>query len=435
MVAFLAARRIPVLACDEHLAPEEQSALAALPGVTLSSSRLPASLLVNAGTIVLSPGVPRTHPSVAAALANGVPVINDIEWLHTMIRQNERHATVIGITGSNGKSTVTTLIGQMVAAGSGSKVAVGGNLGQAAMTLWDPEVSAYVLELSSFQLESISNFRADVAVLLNVTPDHLDRYPDFADYQAAKERIFANQRSTDQAVLNLDDPRVADLALRLDADSGPRQIRCSLRQTVEGGVYVQGHDLIDHRGPAPRRVMDLTTLKITGPHNRANAVAAAAAAMAVGIPEAAIVQTLQQFGGLPHRCEWIRTLEGVDYYNDSKGTNPGAVVQSLLAFPGGVILIAGGRDKHGDYEPLIAPIRERVLGVVLIGEAAAVMAPLFAGHTRVVPAASMSEAVQMARHLAKPGGTVLLSPACASFDMFRDFEDRGDQFREAVHAL
>ncbi|MBF0153819.1 MAG: UDP-N-acetylmuramoyl-L-alanine--D-glutamate ligase [Magnetococcales bacterium] len=425
---FLAERRHPVLACDESLHASGAEALAALPGIEVHLGPLPAARLRQCQTILLSPGVPRNHPALAATNP-----INDVEWLYRWSREQLAPPRFIGITGSNGKSTVTTLTGLMVAE-AGIPGAVGGNLGDAALSLWRPEVTLYVLELSSFQLESIDRFRPQVGVMLNMTPDHLDRYPDAAAYLAAKERLFGNQGSGDVAVINAEDPALATTRANL-ARGAARIIPFAIDAPVPGGVYVQDGYLVDHRFASPRPLLAVAEIAMTGRHNQANAAAAAAAALAGGVPATAVVRVLKRFTGLAHRMELVRTLDGVRYYNDSKGTNVGAVVASLGSFERDVVLIAGGRDKNSDFAPLADQVRERVTAAVLIGEAADSLEQVLGKVTRVVRATSMVEAVRLARGLARPGGVVLLSPACASFDMFRHFEDRGDKFREAVHGI
>lgn len=430
---FLAERAIPVLACDDHPQPPAAAELSGLAGVTLHSGGLPAEALVTCRAILLSPGIPRNHAALAPALAAGVPVINDVEWLWREVTARRPDILFVGITGANGKSTVTTLVGEMLTA-SGLAVQTGGNLGQAALSLYQPEAQGYVLELSSFQLESVAAFRPQVGVLLNLTPDHLDRYSDLAAYRRAKERLFANQVAGDWAVVNADDPALAGTRRQLGHGPG-NLLLVSGEGALPGGLYVGETHLIDHRGRLPQPLLPLSEIRLVGHHNRFNAAAAAAVTLLAGGSVAAVVEVLRRFPGLPHRMEWVRTLDGVAYYNDSKGTNVGAVAQSLRGFAGGVVLIAGGRDKKGDFTPLAPLVRERAAAVVLIGEAADDIERALTGQTRIERALDLTDAVRRARRLAPPGGTVLLSPACASFDMFANFEDRGQRFKEAVHAL
>ena len=438
---FLAARGIAVLAWDQR--PEAAAVLTGLVGVTAVSGSAPAEAFARCGTLLLSPGIPRNHPGLAPALRAGVTVINDVEWLARHLRGQALSPTpdfpapdspaLIAVTGTNGKSTVTTLVGQMLAA-AGRLVRTGGNLGPPALSLWQPEAEFYVLELSSFQLESTHTFRPRVATLLNLSPDHLDRYADTSQYLAAKKRVFARQGAGDWAVINGDDPHFVGLADSLVA-AGMGVIPFSTARPVAGGVCALEGWLTDHRGAQPVAIMPLADLKMAGGHNQANAAAAAATALAAGARHDAVAVVLKTFPGLPHRMEWVRRVNGVDYYNDSKGTNVGAVVASLQSFSGGVILIAGGRDKKGDFSPLVPLVERFTERVLLLGEAAPLLEQALSGRTRIRRVKDMADAVRCAHRFAHPGGTVLLSPACASFDMFRDFEQRGECFREAVHGL
>ncbi|MBF0284806.1 MAG: UDP-N-acetylmuramoyl-L-alanine--D-glutamate ligase [Magnetococcales bacterium] len=435
-VAFLLAHGRPVLACDDGSPTPVVERLEALIAqgapLTLRTGGLPAKELTTCGAILLSPGIRRDHPAIAEARGAGVEVINDVELLHRWVRTHQPEARFAAITGANGKSTVTTLLGRMMEA-SGAVTRTGGNLGTPALALWDEATRVYVLELSSFQLESVAGFRAEAAALLNLTPDHMDRYPTVAAYLAAKARVFERQQAGDVAILDGDDPQtLGPLAQRLAA--GPaRWVPITARGGVAGGVGLEEGWLVDRREGAPRRILPLERIRMGGP--RINAASAAALAFGLGASEAAVVEVLKQFPGLPHRVEHVRTLEGVGYYNDSKGTNVGATAQALASFDQGVVLIAGGRDKAGVFEPLRPLLAQRGAGLVLIGEAADKIGAALAGAVPTQRAGSLIEAVEQARRLAPPGGVVLLSPACASFDMFRNFEDRGEQFREAVHGL
>ncbi|MBF0178235.1 MAG: UDP-N-acetylmuramoyl-L-alanine--D-glutamate ligase [Magnetococcales bacterium] len=427
-VRFLAERRHTILACDEKSQVSGSEALAALPGVEVHLGALPAGRLRQCQTVLLSPGVPRSHPALQACNLG-----NDVEWLYRWTRRQTPPPEFIGITGSNGKSTVTTLVGLMVQE-AGLPGAVGGNLGDAALSLWHPAMSLYVLELSSFQLESIDRFRPKVGVLLNMTPDHMDRYPDAAAYLAAKERLFRHLGAGDVAVINAEDPALAATLANLTRSSA-HVVPFAIDRPVPGGIYVQGEYLVDHRSSHPHPLLAVADIAMVGRHNQANAAAAAAAALACGVPPASVVTVLTRFSGLAHRMELVRTLEGVRYYNDSKGTNVGAVVASLGSFSRDVVLIAGGRDKNSDFAPLAGQVQNRVTAAVLIGEAADALEQILRPVTRVERATDMVQAVHRARDLVPPGGVVLLSPACASFDMFRNFEDRGEKFRGAVHGI
>jgi UDP-N-acetylmuramoylalanine--D-glutamate ligase len=430
-VHFLVSRGYPVLAWDQN--PDKGAELASLPQVTRLTDLQGAFLLGQCQSLLLSPGIPRTHPVLIPALAMDTPVINDVEWLFQHCQDQNSPAQFIGITGTNGKSTVTTLVGQMLEH-SPYKTKTGGNLGQAALSLWQEETEKYVLELSSFQLESLPRFHPQTAALLNLSPDHLDRYEGMSGYLAAKLNIFAQQGAGDFAVLNGDDPALM-AAYHKQADPQVTVIPFSTQKAIPGGLYIEEGQLVDHRGERGEAFLACDRLEMTGIHNQANALADAAIALCAGCSKTAVVETLTCFPGLPHRMEWIRTLDDVSYYNDSKGTNVGAVLQSLASFSNRLVLIAGGRDKNSDFSPLVAAIKKHVSHAILMGEAAETLEKLFVDHTQVERAGSMKEAVEQARKRAKPGEVVLLSPGCSSFDMFNNFEDRGDIFRKAVHEL
>jgi UDP-N-acetylmuramoylalanine--D-glutamate ligase len=393
--------------------------------VTLSLGGHPAAIFEQADLVVLSPGVP-VLPEVEAARKRGAAVWAEIELAARFIE-----APVVGITGSNGKSTVTTLVGQMAQRGA-RPAFVGGNLGDAlTLAVGTPAASAsgiVVAELSSFQLEDIEDFRCDVAACLNVTDDHLDRHGTFAAYAAAKGRVFANQRTTDHAVVPAGDALCLSLAR-----AGAAQIHTF---GAGGAVAVVDGAIVDAESGLRFPVAEL---KIVGLHNQANACAAALIARLAGIGRADVEAVLASFRGLPHRMVPVRTLDGVTYYDDSKATNVGAAVAALdglRGIPGKVVLIAGGVDKGGTY----APLRERMeaLGraVVLIGAARdLIRSELATTSLTLRDASSMDEAVAIGRSLAEPGDAVLLAPACASFDMFQGYAHRGDVFAAAVNAL
>ncbi|MBF0188820.1 MAG: UDP-N-acetylmuramoyl-L-alanine--D-glutamate ligase [Magnetococcales bacterium] len=428
-VTFLAQRGHTVLACDENPSatfPEH-------PGVEPLTGPLPEERLAHCRTVLLSPGIPREHAGLSRALKRGVPIINDVEWLYRHATKRNPSVRITGITGSNGKSTVTTLIGKIHQA-AGMATAIGGNLGQAALSLWDENTTHYVLELSSFQLESIQTLRCPTALITNISPDHLDRYSTFKAYAEAKYSLFHQQQAGDVAIVPLDDPDLLD-AVGRHLQPGVRLLPFSARLTTENGIHVENGHLVDNRTGTAQPIIAVDEIRMVGMHNLANAASTTAAALSEGIEKKVIREVLRSFGGLPHRMEWVRTLNGVTWYNDSKGTNVGAVMESLGSFTSGVILIAGGRDKKGDFSPL-APLVQRIAdGVILIGEAADAMERALHGTTRIQRADTLEQAVAFAAEQVRKEGTVLLSPACASFDMFRGFEDRGERFREAVHAL
>ncbi len=379
-----------------------------------------------AARLVVSPGVPVAEPLIQDAIARGVEVIGDVELL-----ARAAQAPICAITGSNGKSTVTTLVGQMAAA-AGQRVAVGGNLGEPALDLLDASVERYVLELSSFQLETTFGLCADVAVVLNVSADHMDRYPDLDAYAQTKARIYRDARV---AVVNRDDPMVAamprDACLKIGFTLGePTGSDFGLR-IHEGAVWIC-------RGQEP--IMSTSEVRIAGMHNLANALAALALIAGCGLPIGPACDVLRRFGGLPHRSELVAERDGVRWYDDSKGTNPGATVAALegLVPPGSTglaVLIAGGDGKGADFAPLRPAVKRAARAVVLIGRDAGLIARALDGEVPLVEAASMQDAVARAATIARPGDTVLLSPACASFDMFDSYEHRGRVFAEAVRGL
>ncbi|OGW38722.1 MAG: UDP-N-acetylmuramoylalanine--D-glutamate ligase [Nitrospirae bacterium GWD2_57_9] len=382
----------------------------------------PDRLFIEADLIVLSPGVPNI-PQVLAARRHGVKVISELElaWLLS-------DSDFIGITGTNGKSTVTTLTGLMLERAR-KKVLVAGNIGNALTE--DPRLLQkrdwIVAELSSFQLEDIETFRPRIATVLNVTQDHLDRYHDMDEYAEAKARVFMNQQKGDYLVLNFDDRVVKEMAKRTVATVIPfsRHLRFNPGACVLDGTFLFNG----------RPIISLDDMRIKGVHNIENALAASAMALLAGADVRSVAAVLREFPGLEHRLEFVREKDGVTYINDSKGTNVGAVLKSVEGFTQPVILIAGGYDKGSDFSPLSGLFRAKVKLLVLIGKAADKMAKALGGSTETVFAQTLQEAVNISNLRADRGDVVLLSPACASFDMFKDFEDRGRQFKEAVKAL
>jgi UDP-N-acetylmuramoylalanine--D-glutamate ligase len=382
----------------------------------------PDRIFIETDLIVLSPGVPKI-PQILSAHRHGVRVISELELGWTL-----SDAPFVGITGTNGKSTVTTLVGLMLQK-AGKRTLVAGNIGNALTET--PELlhgqDWIVVELSSFQLEDIDTFRPRVATILNITQDHLDRYKDITEYGEAKARIFEKQHRDDVLVLNYDDPLVRALARRATS----RVVPFSRLEKHANGAYVENGRLMV-RGEA---ICGVDEILIKGVHNLENAMAAAAIALAAGADRASTAAVLRKFPGLEHRLEFVREKDGVSYINDSKGTNVGAVVKSVEGFTRPVILIAGGYDKGSDFSPLFGLFREKIKLLILIGKAADKMAKALGGSTETVMAKTLIDAVQLAAQRAVPGDVVLLSPACASFDMFKDFEDRGRQFKDAVRDL
>lgn len=373
--------------------------------------------------VVLSPGVPMTIPLVYGAAGRAIPIIGEIELAYRHLK-----GTVIAITGSNGKSTTTALIGEILRV-AGHQPIVAGNIGEPLIASLDPErPRTYVLELSSFQLETVRTFRADVAVLLNITPDHMDRYPSFDAYAAAKYRIFENQTASDVAIVNAGDRRE-------NWRGTQRVMRFSPSQWVDDGAWFDGTDLILTAGGNDRRI-PRASLKLEGAANVENALAAWLAARAAGVDDVDVQIAFGTFAGLPHRMVLVRELDGVRYVNDSKGTNVDATLKSLEGYPdASVILILGGKDKAGEFERMRELVQAKAKTVLTIGSAADRIAEALKGSASVVPAGDMAHAIEWARENGKSGETVLLSPACASFDQFRNFEHRGEHFEELVRAL
>jgi UDP-N-acetylmuramoylalanine--D-glutamate ligase len=417
---FLLASGSRVAVTDSRAEPPELQRLAALGAdVVVRTGGFDVSLLEQADLVVVSPGVALTGPFFEAARARGLSIVGDIELFARAAR-----APVVGITGTNGKSTVTTLLAQM-AERSGVRMRAGGNLGAPALDLLDIGVELYILELSSFQLETTDSLSLAAATVLNVSPDHLDRYPDVQAYAAAKARIFAR---CDVAVINLDDPLVAAMGGR-----ARRRMSFSLRADVGADYALMRRDEGDwwlmRRGEP---LLACVQMRLTGLHNAANALAALALAEALGLPRAACVATLREFTGLAHRTQWVADVAGVHYINDSKGTNVGATLAAVAGLPGPLIVIAGGDGKGQDFTPLRAAFAGKVRAAVLIGRDARALGSALQGACELWYAPSLPAAVERAARLAHSGDTVLLSPACASLDMFRDYAHRGTVFADAV---
>ncbi|WP_432822418.1 UDP-N-acetylmuramoyl-L-alanine--D-glutamate ligase [Trichloromonas sp.] len=378
-----------------------------------------------ADLVALSPGVPLTVPAVAAALRAGVPVLGEIE-----IAFDEFGAPLVAITGTNGKSTTTTVMGNIFQAW-GKQTFVGGNLGTPLIEAVDGRRWDWgVAELSSFQLEAIAAFHPRYALLLNLTEDHLDRYPDMASYVAAKMRMFENMAADDIAVLNAEDA----LVMQATAAIRPRRVFFSSARVADQGMGCDGSDIV-WRWQGIERRFPVRELRLKGLHNIENVMAAMIPPLLEGCPAEIVWQTACAFAGLPHRMVEVRVLDGVPWYNDSKGTNVGSVLKSLAGLAAPVTLIAGGKDKGGDYAPLATLVQEKVAHLVLIGQAAGRIAEVLGDLTHTVRAGSLDEAVLLARKLTPAGGSVLFSPGCSSFDMFKNYEERGDLFARAVLEL
>ena len=428
---FLVRRGARVTVTDQAPADQIGERAAALErlGVRLELGGHSPATFATADLIVLSPGVPHTLEPLAEARRRGVAVVGEIELAARFLR-----SPLLAVTGTNGKTTTTALLGEMLTR-SGLRVFVGGNIGSPLIGHVDngSTVDRVVVEVSSFQLDTIATFRPAVGVWLNISDDHLDRYPDPAAYAASKARLFENQQAGDTAVLNGE----AETIRRLTAACAARKLFFTGRRPGEWGATLTPDGLIVDDGRGPVRQVGIHHIQLEGIHNRENAAAAALAALAAGGSVAGVESALGDFKGLPHRVETVAVVGGVRYVDDSKATNVDAVVRALEGFREPVVLIMGGRDKLGSYEALKAPVRRGVRRLILIGEArqkiqAALGSACPGG---CLEAASMDQAVALAHAAARPGEVVLLSPACASFDMFDSYAHRGECFRRAVAAL
>ena len=391
----------------------------------------PIALLDEADILLISPGVPIDAPVVLAAKEKGVSVTGELEAAYTMLKGD-----VLAISGTNGKTTTTTLVGKIFE-NAGRITHVAGNIGYplSAVAKVSKKEDVSVVEVSSFQLESIKTFRPRVAALLNITEDHLNRHGTMAQYIKLKQRLFENQKPTDVAVLNMDDPVLFKMASKLKG----RVAFFSRTQKVPAGAYVENGKIIWLWDGVAKPICDVEQILIPGPHNLENALAATAMACAMGVPAPIIRHTLASFTGVEHRIEKVRVFRSVTYINDSKGTNVDSTIKAVQSMRVPTVLILGGYDKHTDFMPLCKEIvaSGKISRIITIGQTARqIEAQLSeAGYTDVEPARSLEEAVNMARDMAQTGGNVLLSPACASFDMFKDFEQRGEIFKQLVNAL
>jgi UDP-N-acetylmuramoylalanine--D-glutamate ligase len=398
------------------------------------------SSLDEADLVVISPGVPYRLASLEAARRRGVQVISELELASQFLR-----SPLLAVTGTNGKSTTVTLIGKFLEE-SGKRVFVGGNLGTA---LSDAALEDYrasqaglpspydylVAEVSSFQLETVDRFHPWIASLLNVTVDHQDRYESLDEYVAAKQRIFENQTASDFALFNLDDDRVAALRHHVRAQRLGFTTASTIHPDLSGGTYLEGDRIVTTVTGIRQEICGRSEIHIIGRHNVENVMAAATYALLCGCPLDTIRRVLATFPGLEHALEIVRERRGVRFVNDSKGTNVDATLKALESIDQPIWLIAGGRDKGGDFSRLAQAISRRVRRVILIGEAAPLLRQAWEGVATVTDAANLQDAVDLAAQGASAGDVVLLSPACASFDMFADYQDRGRQFKSLVHAL
>ncbi|MCC7460828.1 MAG: UDP-N-acetylmuramoyl-L-alanine--D-glutamate ligase [Gammaproteobacteria bacterium] len=418
----LHARGLEVRVTDSRASPPGLDALRALDArLPIRTGGFDTALLDGAQVVVVSPGVAPHGAFFDAARQRGLPLIGDIELF-----ARAAQAPVAGITGTNGKSTVTTLLGNM-AARAGRRVRVGGNLGEPALELLDPAAELYVLELSSYQLETTESLAPAVACVLNVTPDHLDRYGNLAAYAAAKARIL---RRAAVAIVNLDDPLVAAMAT-----GSARRVGFTLQAVAGAAYHLTGSGAASALAVHAMPLLPLSQLRIAGRHNAANALAALALADALGLPRVVQLAELREFPGLPHRSQWVADIDGVRYVDDSKGTNVGATLAAVAGLDAPLLVIAGGDGKDQDFRPLAAAFRGKVRCALLIGRDAAAIATALAGACEYQHCSGLEAAVAAAARAARPGDTVLLSPACASFDMFRDYAHRGAVFAAAVRGL
>jgi UDP-N-acetylmuramoylalanine--D-glutamate ligase len=425
-VRYLAKRGDRVSATDTRSAPPGLNELGDLAAtVTLRLGGFDLSLLEGASQVLMSPGVSLNEPIAKAARARGIDVLGDVELF-----AREARAPVIGVTGTNGKSTVTTLVARMAAA-AGRRVLAGGNLGEPALDLLDqPKPDLYVLELSSFQLETTSSLVLTAAVVLNVSADHLDRYPSVEAYARAKGRILAKAATV---VLNADDPWVMAMRDTAYRSESARTVTFSIEREADFSLLRSGGQIfLARRG---EKLLDIARMKISGLHNAANALAALSLGEAAGLAVPGMLEALESFPGLSHRSSWVADVAGVRYVDDSKGTNVGATTAAVAGMAGPLVMIAGGEGKGQDFTPLADAFRGKVREAVLIGKDAPAIAAVLQGVCSTRRAASMDEAVAEAQRAAHSGDTVLLSPACASFDMFRDYGHRGDVFAAAVMKL
>ena len=423
VVRYLLRSGWKVAVTDTRAAPPGVDELRQMaPNLPVSAGGLDEILLTDADVVVASPGLSQADPFFDAARRLGVPVIGDIELF-----ARSGAGPVVGITGTNGKSTVTTLVARM-AEKAGRITRAGGNLAPPALDLLEGAAAdLYVLELSSYQLETTHTLRLAAATVLNVTPDHLDRYADTAAYAAAKARIFERAAV---AIINLDDPIVASMAM-----DAARRVTFSLRADAGADYSLQRHDGQDWLVARGERLLQMKDMRIVGLHNTANALAALALGEALGLARPAMLSALKEFPGLPHRSEWVADVAGVRYVDDSKGTNVGATLAAVAGFAGPLLLVLGGDGKNQDFSPLRAALAGKVRLALLIGRDASQIAEVLEGACALRNCQSLEEAVVIAARAAQPGDTVLLSPACASLDMFRDYAHRGEVFAQSVRRL
>lgn len=425
---FLAARGARVTVNDAKPESELKDAPALREkGIEVVGGGHPRELFEKSDLIVVSPGVPLALEPFQQAKAAGVQVISEIELAARFLR-----GRLVGITGSNGKTTTTTLTGEILK-NAGLPTQVGGNIGTPLISLVEAsrDDGFTVVELSSFQLEAVEQLHVNVALLLNITPDHLDRYDSMETYAAAKSNIFINQTPADVAVLNADN----EWAARMNTRTKARVLEFSRLHEPEEGTFLRGANIVERNAGVERVLLTREEIPLPGDHNVENVMAALAAGLACGISPDSMRETIRNFKGVEHRLEFVAEINGVKFYNDSKATNVDAAIKCLEAFPGRVIVIFGGKDKGSDYAPLAPIVRKRCEHVILIGAAADKIAAALENTRPLHRAGTMQEAVELGLGLGRSGDIVLLAPACASFDMFDNYEHRGRVFKGAVRSL
>ena len=425
---FCAARGAAVTGTDARADSEIGDPVAKLraAGVSLELGGHNKNTFLQQDLIIASPGVPADSPSLQAARAQGIPTWSEIELAYRF-----RKGKLIGITGSNGKTTTTSLIEHILRSASFPTI-LAGNIGTPLISCVERMThdTTTVVELSSFQLELIHNFRTDISLFLNLTPDHLDRHHTIELYSKAKARIFENQRAEDFAVLNADDPATTQLA-----PTRPQVFWFSRKQRVAQGAFIHGDDIVFRTDGREEVVLNRQEIALPGLHNLENVLAAVVAARLAGANGKAVRAGVLSFAGVEHRLEFVAEINGVRYYNDSKATNVDATLKALDSFPGRILVILGGKDKDSDYTPLRTPLRESAVRALLIGAAAGKIASQIDGSVAIEHAGTLDRAVEIASQAARAGDVVLLAPACASFDQFQNYEHRGRVFKALVLEL
>ena len=398
-------------------------------GVSLNFGEQDEAILADLDYMIISPGISINAPLVLAAKAKGIIVLSEVEVAFQLAQ-----APILAVTGTNGKTTTTTLLSSLLTQ-TGKKVHVGGNLG---MALSNEAILAQaddliIAEISSFQLEGVCDFKPHIAAILNITPDHIDRHGNLENYQAAKEKIFAQQDENDFLVLNYDDTKVAKLA----AKSKGKVLFFSTKATLREGIFLENHQIVSLFDGEKNIICHKDDLQIKGEHNIQNAMAACAFGIILGLKAEVLAKVLKEFKSVEHRIEFVDTINGIEYYNDSKATNPESAIKALEAFAGGVILLAGGHDKMTDLTQFMQEIKKKTVCLILIGEATARFKENALKHKidNIYTATSMEDAVAYAHEIAKINQVVLLSPACSSYDMFKNYEERGKVFKQLVKNL